>query len=104
VDAFIERQRLDRVHVLKADVEGHEMPVFQGAVDSLKRRLIDIVFFEFGIHQIQSRNYFIDFFNFFAEFGYRMMVVENGALRPIDHYSFEFENLSRLYSMVAVKA
>ena len=103
VDSFMERQQLSRVNILKVDVEGHEMAVFEGAARSLAQKAIDVVAFEFGLHQVQSRNFFVDFFDLFSgRYGYRMYTAENGVLASIPAYSFHFENLSRQYVMYAV--
>lgn len=103
VDAFMERQRLGRVSILKVDVEGHEMAVFEGASKALSDKAIDVVAFEFGLHQVQSRHFFVDFFDLFSgRYGYRMYTAENGVLSSIPSYSFDFENLSRQYVMYAV--
>jgi FkbM family methyltransferase len=103
VDSFMARQRLDRVNVLKVDVEGHEMSVFEGAAKALADKAIDLVAFEFGLHQVQSRNFFVDFFDMFSgRYDYRMYTAENGVLSSIPAYSFHFENLSRQYVMYAV--
>ena len=102
VDNFVERQRLEHVHVLKVDTEGHELSVFKGAKRTLADKRVDVILFEFGVHQVQARNYFVDFFDFFAEHGYRMHTAEHGVLKAIPEYTWEFENLSRLHHMLAV--
>ena len=99
VDAFMARQRLERVHILKVDVKGHEMAVFEGAGRALSRRAIDAVFFEFGIHRISSRH----FYDLFARHDYDLWVAEAGVLRPIPHYTNEFENHSKLHNLYAIR-
>ena len=46
VDDYISRERIDRVHVVKVDVEGAEVLVFRGASKLLSSEQAPIVFFE----------------------------------------------------------
>jgi FkbM family methyltransferase len=50
-------------NVLKMDVEGHELEVLRGALKSLET--INLVQFEFGGSNIDTRTYFQDFWYFF---------------------------------------
>ena len=80
-------QEVNPVHpvLLKIDVEGHEMAVLQGATKVLKS--VEVVQFEFGGSNIDSRTYFQDFFYFFREAGFRLYRLGPKGLHPVDTYS-----------------
>lgn len=62
VDDFCDDFKIDHVHFLKIDVEGHELKVLEGASRMIKSNAIDFIQFEFGGTDIDSRTFFQDFF------------------------------------------
>ncbi len=46
LDSFCESRQILKISILKVDVEGHELAVFQGATNMLKNHNIGIVQFE----------------------------------------------------------
>jgi FkbM family methyltransferase len=84
LDAYCEA--MPRVHLLKLDVEGHEMDVLLGATATLER--CDMVSFEFGGTNIDSRTYLRDFFFFFRDRRFRLFRIgPSGYLRALERYS-----------------
>ena len=73
-----------RPNLLKIDVEGHELAVLQGATELLKS--VEVVQFEFGGCNIDSRTYFQDFFYFFRDAGFRLYRLGPKGLQPLDAY------------------
>jgi FkbM family methyltransferase len=61
VDDVAAAQSIDRIDVIKVDVEGHELSVLQGAKGLLTRAAVDVVQFEFGEANVASRTYLRDF-------------------------------------------
>lgn len=61
LDRISERQQINRIDLLKVDVEGHELAVLQGARDLFASGAIAAVQFEFGNRNIASRSYLRDF-------------------------------------------
>ncbi|MDO8260814.1 MAG: FkbM family methyltransferase, partial [Candidatus Magasanikbacteria bacterium] len=49
------------IDLLKIDVEGHELAVFKGSQQIIKRKLVKAVLFEFNSMNIQSRTFFADY-------------------------------------------
>ena len=47
LDAYIAEKGLDRIDLLKLDVEGFELPALRGCEDSLRKRRIQAVYFEY---------------------------------------------------------
>lgn len=62
IDEFCAEGRIDRIHLLKLDVEGHELSVLQGAASMLGRDAVDLIQFEFGGCNVDSRTYLRDFY------------------------------------------
>jgi FkbM family methyltransferase len=55
LDSFLRAERLDRVHLLKVDVEGSEIELLRGARRSLESRLIAHLFIEFNGVRLAER-------------------------------------------------
>lgn len=71
--------------LLKLDVEGHELAVLGGSTRTLES--VEVVQFEFGGCNIDSRTYFQDFYYFFQKAGFRIFRLGPKGLRPIQRYS-----------------
>lgn len=79
LDELCEREGVERVALLKLDVEGHELAALHGARGLLAERRIDWVQFEFGARNVESRTYLRDFFELLGD-GYRLgRVVQDGV-------------------------
>lgn len=62
---------LERIDLLKVDVEGHELAVLKGARRLLAAGAIDAVQFEFGERSLYSRTFLRDFFELLGpDFGF----------------------------------
>ena len=65
LDDFVEQRRIGDVHLIKCDVESHELEVFKGAEATLRRNLPALIF-ECN-HEIASRG---EMFGFLSDLGY----------------------------------
>jgi FkbM family methyltransferase len=87
IDDYCHKHEIKKIHWLKIDVEGHELDVLSGAKKMFSIGAVDLVTFEFGGCNIDTRTYFRDFFNFFEEKGmivYR--ITPSGYFKPITRY------------------
>ena len=77
---------------MKIDVEGHELDVLNGGKEFFEKKAIDMVTFEFGGCNIDTRTYFQDFWYFFKTYDYKIYrILPNGTFFYIDTYNEERE-------------
>lgn len=86
---------IERVNLLKMDVEGYEMEVLTGAALLFSNRQIDICSFEFGGCNLDSRTYLRDFFEFFHKYDMDVYRITPGAtLVPLPRYHEQLEKFT----------
>ena len=78
-----------RPNVLKMDVEGHELDVLAGAQEILSH--VEVIQFEFGGSNVDTRTYIKDFYDFLSPFGYSMFRVTPRRVVPLVSYRESFE-------------
>jgi len=92
VDNYCKNNDIERIHLLKIDVEGHELDVLSGAAKMIGNKSIDMISFEFGGCNIDTRSFFQDFYYFFNGFHMNMFrITPSGYLYPINSYKEIFE-------------
>jgi FkbM family methyltransferase len=88
LDCFVSRNEIGSIDLLKIDTEGFEIPVLNGAMESLKNHSIKSIYIEVGFSKKNVRNtYFIDAFDFLSELGYVFF-----GFYEIHHYDLENQN------------
>lgn len=85
LDNFCDQRGITHIDLLKLDVEGHELEVLKGAKRLLGRRSIQMIQFEFGGANIDSRTFFQDFWYMLSD-SYRIFRVLPRGIREIDQY------------------
>jgi FkbM family methyltransferase len=83
IEDFCKREAIDRIDLLKLDIEGNEYRALLGAKGILPS--IGMIQFEFGGTNIDSRVFFQDFFYLLTPTHRLHRIIRNG-LYPIDHY------------------
>jgi FkbM family methyltransferase len=91
IDEIFSDEKLTKIDLLKLDVEGHELDVLRGAAGCFEQKKIDVVQFEFGASNIDTRTYFRDYFNFFKEKKFKIFVIGIGGISSIDKYNDIYE-------------
>jgi FkbM family methyltransferase len=90
LDKWVESQPSNFApNIVKLDVEGHELDVLMGASKSLNQ--IQIVQFEFGGGNIDTKTYFQDFWYFFESNRFEIKRLTPRGLKTISQYSEAFE-------------
>jgi FkbM family methyltransferase len=102
IDRYCRENNIDRIHLLKIDVEGHEFDVITGAQEMLGASSIDMVSFEFGGTNIDTRTFFRDFWYLLTKFKLRIFrITPSGYLSSIDTYN-EFREQFGATNYVAI--
>jgi FkbM family methyltransferase len=90
LDNFCFKESISHIHLLKLDVEGHELAVLKGGKKMLEKGAIDFIQFEFGGCNIDSRTYFQDFYYLLND-RYKIFRILNNGLFPIENYKETYE-------------
>ena len=92
LDEYCRENRVDHIQLLKLDVEGHELDVLQGAGRMFAKQAVDLVTFEFGGCNIDTRTFLQDFYYFFKDAGMQISrITPSGYLSPIVKYKETLE-------------
>ena len=93
LDHYCATNDIDRIDLLKVDVEGHELDVMQsGGGRMFERGAIKLVSFEFGGCNIDTRTYFQDFFYYFQDVHMILFrITPSGYLYRLSRYKEIFE-------------
>jgi len=90
LDAFRERHGIGRIHLLKLDVEGHELAVLRGAARALAQGAVEAVQFEFGGTHVDARTFLRDFYDALGERFALHRLLRDG-LRPLGDWGEHLE-------------
>jgi FkbM family methyltransferase len=102
IDNVVQENGLDRIDLLKMDVEGHELSVLKGATRNLEQGRIKALTFEFGSGNINSRTFFHDFWDFLTPFGFEIYrILPSGRLMLIKEYYEDCEYFRGVTNYIA---
>jgi len=88
LDNYCDKNNIDKIHLLKIDVEGHEYNVLKGSVKMFEENKIEIVTFEFGGTGIDTKIFLQDFYYFFKNYSKTLYrITASGYLYKIDKYN-----------------
>ncbi|HXH99516.1 MAG TPA: FkbM family methyltransferase [Sphingobacteriaceae bacterium] len=69
-DTFLEEKKINRVDLLKLDLEGAEFDALKGFDTSLKNNKIKCIQFEYGYINIKTKKLLIDYYELLTSYGY----------------------------------
>lgn len=102
IDKVIKEYSIDFVDFLKMDIEGHEMEALQGASQALDDKKIGAMLFEFGSGNINSRTFFIDFWDLLQTYGFKIFRITPGdKLLEIKYYYEDLEYFRGVSNYIA---
>lgn len=101
LDSFFVNHKIDRIHFLKIDTEGHEYEVFKGCKDLIENKLVDIIQFEFNEMNVITRVFFKDFFTLLNT-NYKLFRLHPQKLEEIKKYDTRYE-IFKFQNIIAVK-
>lgn len=79
-------------NLLKIDVEGHELDVLGGSLNLLST--VQVVQFEFGGTDIDSRTFLKDFYFLFDEAGFDILRLSQRGVVPVEKYAEQDESFA----------
>jgi FkbM family methyltransferase len=104
IDNYCLENAINHIHLLKIDIEGHELDALVSATRMFETKSIDIVTFEFGGTNIDTRTFFREFWYFFRDAKMRIFrITPSGYLSPIDSYNEIHEQFAAT-NFIAVSA
>ncbi|MCM0593364.1 MAG: FkbM family methyltransferase [Gloeotrichia echinulata DEX184] len=102
LDQVIADYSIEFVDFLKMDIEGHEMEALLGASQALNDGKIGAMSFEFGSGNINSRTFFIDFWELLKEKGFQLYrITPGGKLLEIQDYYEDLEYFRGVSNYIA---
>jgi|HubBroStandDraft_6_1064221.scaffolds.fasta_scaffold03078_2 FkbM family methyltransferase len=84
LDSFVARNKIDRLNLIKIDVDGHELPVLQGALETL-RRFRPMLVMEMSPYIHAEHNHaFADFVALLKSLDYSLRDTDSNEAVPLD--------------------
>ncbi|MFZ2542362.1 MAG: FkbM family methyltransferase [Gallionella sp.] len=65
LDDYCPAHGIEHIHLLKLDIEGHELDALSGSRNMINGKKVDVILFEFGGCNIDTRRFFRDYWHFF---------------------------------------
>lgn len=97
IDDFVARNNIQRIALLKIDTEGNELNVLKGAVDTIRRKLADIIQIEFNEMNVISRTFFRDIEAVLPHYDFYRMLPDGlqalGTYNTTEFEIFAFQNI-----------
>jgi FkbM family methyltransferase len=90
IDGFCYENEIQRINLLKLDIEGHEISSLNGASRIINSGNIDFIQFEFGGCNIDSKTYFQDFYYMLND-KYKIYRIVKDGLFEINQYKEMYE-------------
>lgn len=91
LDKYVQENRIDRIDLLKMDVEGSEFNILKGATELLRTRMVKNMQIEFGTANISSKVFLFDFWELLSKDYHFNKVLKDGIVR-VEKYHPRLEN------------
>jgi hypothetical protein len=101
LDGYCNEMGIDRIDLIKIDVEGHELAVIQGAKGLFEREAVEMVQFEYGGCYIDSRTLLRDMYEFFEGTNYTFFLLYPRGLAAVGEYDQRLENFQYKNFLIA---
>jgi FkbM family methyltransferase len=105
LDAYCAASGVERIDMLKIDVEGHELAVLRGAREMIAAARVPCIQFEYGPFNIDSRVLLCDLFEFLSAYDYDLFLVTPHRLVAVDYRreleNFRYKNFVALHRSLA---
>jgi len=102
---FCRTHKIQKVHLLKCDTEGHDMEVIRGTLPLLADEKISILQFEYNYRWIYARNFLRDVFISIEKLPYKLAMLQPNELLIFSEWHPEIEKFFEAnYALVHVDA
>jgi FkbM family methyltransferase len=95
-DAYLAKHHISHIHLLKLDIEGHEIPAFHGFGDFLSADHIDFIQFEYGGANLDAKSSLRELFTLLEGKGFIMTKIMRRGLERRAYYprleNFVYQN------------
>jgi FkbM family methyltransferase len=88
---YVDETKIDKIHFLKIDIEGHELSAFNGFGKYLSPEFIPLIQFEYGGANIDSKVFLKDLYKVLEAKGYCLCKIKKGFLEK-RKYNAKMEN------------
>jgi FkbM family methyltransferase len=92
LDNYCQEKNISHIDFLKIDIEGHELEAFRGGIDLLKNNKINVIQFEYGGCNIDSKVFLKDIFEFFKPLNYSLYKIYPDGIKKIERYYQKLDN------------
>jgi FkbM family methyltransferase len=89
---YVREENINHINFMKIDVEGHEVSVLKGFGEFLTPKNIDLIQFEYGGANLDSKTSLLDLFNLFHDKGFVLCKIMRNSLYRFEKYDPRFEN------------
>ena len=92
LDKYLVDNKIEKVHLLKIDAEGHDFDVIYGAQKALLSNNIEVIQFEYNWRWIYGRHFLRDAFELLSGYGYKIGKITPKGIQFQDKYIVELES------------
>ena len=96
LDQYIQERKIEHIHLLKLDIEGHELFGLRGLGEYLKGDFIDYIQFEYGGANLDSKTSLMELYSLLINNGFKIAKVMKGGLKIQDYSplreNFQYSN------------
>jgi FkbM family methyltransferase len=91
IDDYCEKNAIQRIDLIKVDVEGHELAVFKGMRQMLAQGFVLAIQFEYGGCNLDAKVYLGDIWEFLEPYGFKFYKLYPEGPRHIENFRQKLE-------------
>jgi FkbM family methyltransferase len=92
LDSYVNKMKINRIDLLKIDVEGHELKVLEGAVNTFTKSIIKCIQFEYGGSFLNSGSKLDEIFSLLKQYRFSFYRITPYLLKRIKDFNPKLEN------------